>query len=189
MPLGENSRFAYQDNAKISKCKSFIITFSFLTEIESNEKFGPGKLYSPPPPPMGISETGKVQKVRGVEYNQSTIDVPGTPEGVRIPIKGTVDGAPRPVALNIRNSPLVFFLIEENPKDLEHPVYHEVWAVKAPRQALKNAKLVKGSEIEVIVYRHTIETPLIGGGRQVITRHNLTKILSVKKPSPKERKI
>lgn len=146
-------------------------------------------IYSPPPPPMGISENGIARKVRGVEYNQSTIDIEGTPEGVRVQMRGTVDGSPRPINSKIRNSPLMFFLIEENPHDQNNPVYHEVWAVKGPRQELQRAKLVKGTEIEAVLYRHTFETKLIGGGEEVITRHNLSKIISVKKPSPKGLKI
>ena len=146
-------------------------------------------IYSPPPPPLEIAVSARTQKVRGIEYTQSTIDVPGTPEGVRVQMKGTVDGAPRPVAPNNRNSPLMFFLIEENPKERDKPVYHEVWAVKSSRQDLKNAKLVKGSVIEAICYRHTFETDLIGGRKEVVTRHNLAKILSFERPSPKEQKI
>jgi hypothetical protein len=146
-------------------------------------------IYSPPPPPMGISASGKTRRVGDVEFTQSTIEIEGTPEGVRVQVKGIVDGSPRPVNAKVRNSPLMFFLIEENPKDLKHPVYHEVWAVKGPRQELQKAKLVKGTEIEAVLYRHTFETELIGGGKEVMTRHNLSKILYVKKPSPKEPKI
>jgi hypothetical protein len=146
-------------------------------------------IYSPPPPPMGISQRGKIRRVGGMELTQSTIDIEGTPEGVRVQMRGIVDGSPRPVNAKVRNSPLMFFLIEENPNDLKHPVYHEVWAVKGPRQELQKAKLVKGTEMEAVLYRHTFETPLIGGGKEVVTRHNLSKILSVKKPSPKEPKV
>ena len=124
-----------------------------------------------------------------MELTQSTIDIEGTPEGVRVQMRGIVDGSPRLVNSKIRNSPLMFFLIEENPKDQNIPVYHEVWAVKGPRQELQRAKLVKGTEIEAVLYRHTFETELIGGGKEVITRHNLSKIISVKKPSPKGQKI
>ena len=88
-----------------------------------------------------------------------------------------------------RNSPLMFFLIEENPKDRDKPVYHEVWAVKSSRQELQKAKLVKGSVIEAICYRHTFETELIGGRKEVVTRHNLAKILSFEKSSAKQQKI
>jgi len=136
---------------------------------------------------MAISENGITRRIKGVEYAQSTIDIEGTPEGVRVEISGTVDAAPRPVAPKDRNSPLMFFLIETNPKDPDRPVYHEVWAVSAQRRReLKSAKLVKGDEIKAVLHRHTYETDLIGGGKEVVTRHNLTKILFVsKKSSPK----
>lgn len=138
-------------------------------------------IYSPPPPPMGISENGQTRKVRGVEYSQSTIDIPGTAEGVRVEAKGTVDAAPRPVTPNIRNSPLMFFLIEPNPKDPQKPVYHEVWAVKAARAELQRAKLIKGSEIEAVLYRKVLDLTTIGGEKETVTRNYLAKLIYVSK--------
>ncbi len=137
-------------------------------------------IYSPPVS-MGISEDGVRRKIKGVEYSQSTIDIPGTVEGVRVQVKGTVDGAPRPVAQNIRNSPLMFFLIEPNPKDEKHPVYHEVWATKSARSELQRAKLIKGSEIEAVLYRKVLDVTTIGGGRETVTRNYLAKLIYVSK--------
>lgn len=143
-------------------------------------------IYSLPPAAMGMTESGKIRKVKGVEYNQSTIDVAGTPEGIRVQIKGTVDASPRLVVPTIRNSPLMFFLIEDNPKDPKNPVYHEVWADKAARQELQRAKLIRGSVIEAVLYRKVLDLTTIGGEKETITRNYLAKLIYVaKKPSPK----
>ena len=48
-------------------------------------------IYSPPPPPLEISVSEETRSVRGIAYTQSTIDIPGTAEGVRVHMKGTVD--------------------------------------------------------------------------------------------------
>lgn len=133
-------------------------------------------LYSPP---ASISIGGKTQHIRGQEFTQSTIEIEGTPEGVRVQIRGTVDAAPRLVNPKNQRSPLTFFLIEENPGDPEHPVYHEVWAINKPKQELKALKLVKGKVIEAILFRHTYETELVSGEKVTITRHNLVKVIYV----------
>jgi hypothetical protein len=137
-------------------------------------------VYSPPVS-MGISENGKTRTVRGIEYNQSTIDIPRTAEGIRVEIRGTVDAAPRPVVSNMRNSPLMFFLIEENPKEPQKPVYHEVWAVKAARGELQRAKLIKGSVIEAVLYRKVLDLTTIGGEKETVTRNYLARLIYVSK--------
>jgi hypothetical protein len=146
-------------------------------------------MYSPPPPPMGISENGMTRTKRGTLYMQSAIEIEGTAEGVRVQVMGTVDSAPRLVNSDFRNGPLMFFLFEEFPQNPDKPDPLEVWAVKTPnKQELRRAKLVKGTVIEVVLYKHTYEEVTIVGERITTTRYNLSKIISVKKP-PKELKI
>lgn len=135
-------------------------------------------LYSPPPPPARISENGIARNIKGQEYRQSMIEVEGTAEGVRVQVQGTVDAAPRLVDSKNQRSPLTFFLIEEDPKHPDNPVYHEVWAVNKPKAELKALKLVKGSAIEVILYRHTYEIELENHEKQIYIRHNLVKVIS-----------
>jgi hypothetical protein len=143
-------------------------------------------MYSPPPPPMEINESGITRMIRGTLYRQSAIEIEGTPEGVRVQVKGTVDSAPRLVNPDIRGGPLMFFLFEEFPLSPEKPDPLEVRAVKAPKkQELRRAKLVKGSIVEVVLYKHTYEETTIGGGSITTTRYHLDRILSTKKPSPK----
>jgi hypothetical protein len=147
-------------------------------------------MYSPPPPPIGINESGITRTIKGTLYHQSAIEIEGTPEGVRVQVRGTVDSAPRLVNSNIRGGPLMFFLFEEFPQNPEKPDPLEVRADKsASKQELRRAKLVKGSIVEVVLYKHTYEETTIGGERITTTRYNLSKIISIKKPSPKELKI
>jgi hypothetical protein len=143
-------------------------------------------IYSPPPSSMGISGSGVRRKVGAIQYEQSIIDIPGTPEGVRVEVRGTVDAMPRLVNPDIRTGPLMFFLYEEHPKDPGKPDPIEIWAVKTgTKQELRRAKLVKGSIVELILYKHTYNETTIGGENITSTRHHLGKILSVTKPSPK----
>jgi len=138
-------------------------------------------ILSPRPKEMKISENGATRKVKGVEYAQSTIDVEGTPEGVRVQIRGTVDAAPRLVVPTARSSPLMFYLIEDNPKDSEKPVYHEIWAVDRHKQDLQRAKLVKGTVIEGVFYRKVLDYTSIGGDKQVTPRNYLFLLIYVSK--------
>jgi hypothetical protein len=133
-------------------------------------------LYSPP---TQISIGGKTEHIKGQVFTQTTIDIEGSPEGVRVQIKGTVDAAPRLVNSKNQKSPMMFFLIEENPDDANNPVYHEVWAINKPKQELKSLRLTKGKVIEAILFRHTFETELVSGERMTITRHNLVKVIYV----------
>lgn len=134
-------------------------------------------LYTPPPPPVRFSENGIARSVGGIDYRQSTIDIEGTAEGVRVQIKGMVDAAPRLIEPKNPRSPLAFFLIEDDPKHPDMPVYHEVWAVNKPKQDVKAAKLTKGSVIDAVLYRHTFEVSLGSGEKKIVTRHNLVKII------------
>jgi hypothetical protein len=139
-----------------------------------------------PPVTMGISESGVTRRVKGTLYQQSAIEIAGTAEGVRVQVKGTVDSAPRLVNPDIRNGPLMFFLFEEYPVNPQKPDPLEVRADKiGSKQELRRAKLVKGSVVEVVLYKHTYQESTIGGERIEATRYNLSKIISVKKPAPK----
>ncbi len=135
-------------------------------------------LYSPPAS-MQILEDGLLRRSGGKEYAQSTIDIEGTPEGVKVRIRGTVDAAPRLVDSKNQRSPLMFFLIEDNPTQPDKPIFHEVWAINKPKAELKTLKLVKGVLIEAIFFRHTYEVELIGGEKETVIRHNLVKVIYV----------
>lgn len=134
-------------------------------------------LYSPPPPPMQMSQQGIARRIGGRDFIQSSIDVQGTPEGVRVQIKGMVDAAPRLLDPKNQRSPLTFYLIEDDPARPEKPVYHEVWANNRSKQELKALKLTKGSMIEAILFRHTFEAQLTSGEKMTIIRHNLVKVI------------
>jgi hypothetical protein len=138
-------------------------------------------VYSPPPKPMQISQSGVMRRSGGLSFTQSTIEIEGTPEGVRVQVRGTIDAAPRLVDPKSQRSPLMFFLIEENLADPDNPVYHEVWAINKPKQELKALKLTKGKLIEAILFRHTYEVELISGEKETLTRHNLVKVIYVEK--------
>src|SRR5579872_6091059 len=131
----------------------------------------------PPPKPMHLNENGMTENIRGKKYTQTTIDTEGSPEGVRVQIQGIVDAAPRLLDAKNQRSPLVFFLIEDNPKQPDKPVYHEVWAINRAKAELKALKLVKGSVIEAILYRHTYEVELASHEKMMVIRHNLVKVI------------
>jgi hypothetical protein len=136
-------------------------------------------LYSLPPAPMRLSDNGMTRSIKGQEYVQSTVDIEGTPEGVRVQIKGVVDAAPRLVDPKNQKSPLTFFLIEDDSAHPADPVYHEVWAINQAKQELKALKLVKGYVIEAILYRHTYEVEFSNRQKETVIRHNLVKVLYV----------
>ena len=128
---------------------------------------------------LSISQDGYTRKdVYGRSYTQSSLEIQGTPEGVRVTIFGVVGAVPKPVN-NKRGSPLQFFLVEYNPEKPDEPIRHEVWARNKARDEVQQLKLKKHDTIEAVLYRHTWETKLQGGGTQTHTRHNLGKILRV----------
>lgn len=127
-------------------------------------------VYTAPTPELLLKD------VYGRSYTQSSLEVAGTPEGVTI--YGVVDAAPKPINTK-RGSPWQFFLVEYNPKQPEEPLKHEVWATNTMRDEVKALKLKKDDCIEALLYRHTWEVELQGGGTQTHTRHNLTKIIKV----------
>jgi len=116
--------------------------------------------------------------VYGRSFTQSSMEVGGTPEGVRVTIFGVVDAAPKPVN-NKRGSPLQLFLVEYDPKKPDEPLRHEVWARNKLRDEVRALKLKKDDSIEAVLYRHTWDVELQGGGKQTHTRHNLAKIVKV----------
>ena len=130
-------------------------------------------LYSPPSSPI----SSRIQRVGEKEFTQPTIGIEGTPEGVKVQIRGSVDAAPRLIDSKNQRSPLAFFLIEDNPAG--KPVYHEVWAINKPKQDLKALKLVKGTLIEAILFRHTYEAELVSGEKITVIRHNLVKVIYI----------
>ena len=100
-------------------------------------------VYTAPKPEVLLreSQAGPLRKdIYGRSYTQSSLEVAGTPEGVRVAIYGVVDATPRPVN-NKRGSPLQFFLVEYNPEKPEEPIRHEVWAKNKVREELKALKL------------------------------------------------
>ncbi len=135
-------------------------------------------LYSPPAS-MTVSQNGMSRTIGGREYKQSTIDIEGTAEGVRVQIKGKVDAAPRLLDAKSQKSPLTFFLIEDNPRDPTKPIYHEVWASNKVKQEVKALKLVKDTVIEAIFFRHKIEIELQNREKVTVERHNLVKVIFV----------
>jgi hypothetical protein len=71
-------------------------------------------VYTAPQPEVRLqmSQDGYTRKdVYGRSYTQSSLEVEGTPEGVRVTIFGVVEAAPKPVNSK-RGSPLQFFLVE-----------------------------------------------------------------------------
>ena len=128
---------------------------------------------------LRASLDGETRKdVYGRSYTQSSMEVEGTPEGVRVTIYGVVDAAPKPVNSK-RGSPLQFFLVEYDPKKPQEPIKHEVWVRDKMREELKALKLKKDDCIEAVLYRHSWTVELQGGGKQTHTRHNLAKVLKV----------
>jgi hypothetical protein len=146
-------------------------------------------VYTAPKPEASLrmSQDGYTRKdVYGRSYTQSSLEVEGTPEGVRVVIYGVVEASPKPVTSK-RGSPLQFFLVEYNPQKPEEPLKHEVWVRNAMREEVKALKLKKDDCIEAVLYRHTWEVDLQGGGTQTHTRHNLTRIIKVEKKDDAKR--
>ena len=138
-------------------------------------------VYTAPKPEalLRVSQDGLTRKdVYGRSFIQSSMEVEGTPEGVRVTIFGVVDAAPKPVN-NKRGSPFQFFLVEYDPEKPNEPIRHEVWVRNTMREEVKALKLKKDDSIEAVLYRHTWDVELQGGGKQTHTRHNLTKIIKV----------
>jgi hypothetical protein len=138
-------------------------------------------VYTAPKPEvlLRVSQEGQTHKdVYGRSFTQSSMEVAGTAEGVRVMIYGVVEAAPKPVN-NKRGSPLQFFLVEYNPLRPDEPIRHEVWARNKVREELKELKLKKDDCIEAVLYRHTWDVELQGGGKQTHTRHNLSKIIKM----------
>ncbi len=125
--------------------------------------------------------------VFGKSYTQTSLEVTGTPEGVRVTIYGVVEAAPKPVNQK-KGAPLQFSLLEYDPKNTTEPIRHEVWARNKAREEVQKLKLKKGDSIIAVLFRHTWETDLQGGGKQTHTRHNLVTIPKVERIGDAKRK-
>src|SRR6266568_5856270 len=141
-----------------------------------------------PPSAFRLSQDGTPQTdIYGRSYTQTSLEIEGTPEGVRVRIYGTLEAAPKAVNAK-RGSPLQFFLLEYDPTQPQEPIRHDVWARRKPRDVLHSLKLKKGDSIEAVLYRHTWEVELQGGEKETHTRHNLASITKVERIGTAKRK-
>jgi hypothetical protein len=141
-----------------------------------------------PPSAFRLSQEGGTQTdIYGRSYTQTSIEIEGTPEGVRVMIYGTIEAAPKAVNTK-RGSPLQLFLLEYDPEKPQEPIRHDVWARSKARDDLQALKLKKGDSIEAVLYRHTWEVELQGGGKETHTRHNLSTITRVERIGNAKRK-
>jgi len=139
------------------------------------------------PATLRLSEDGLTRHDRfGRGYTQTSLEVEGTAEGVRVTIYGVLEAAPKAVNAK-RGSPLQFILMEYNPEKPNEPLKHEVWARNKPREELLSLKLKKDDSIEAVLYRHTWNVTLQGGETETHTRHNLAKILTVERKGSAKR--
>lgn len=140
------------------------------------------------PSEFRVSEHGTTHTdVFGRSYTQTSLDVPGTAEGVRVTIYGVVEAAPKPTNQR-RGAPVQFFLLEYNPEKPSEPIKHEVWATSKARETVLSLKLKKNDSIEAVLYRHTWDVQLQGGGTETHTRHNLATITRVERIGSAKRK-
>jgi hypothetical protein len=142
-------------------------------------------LYTAPQPPTSQQTkeviAGTVQRdSQGNEYLQTSFDIPGTVEGVRVRLRGVVAASPQ-ASGKARNSPLVFFLGEDDPDKAGEKVWHEVYARNKGREMVKQSRLKKGDVIEAVLYRHTWEVELGNGEKRTHMRHNLATITKVER--------
>jgi hypothetical protein len=141
-----------------------------------------------PPSAFRLSQDGGTQTdVYGRSYTQTSLEIEGTPEGVRVMIYGTLEAAPKAVNTK-RGSPLQFFLLEYDPEKPQEPIRHDLWARSKARDSLHGLKLKKGDSIEAVLYRHTWEVELQGGEKETHTRHNLASITKVERIGNAKRK-
>ncbi|HEY6285859.1 MAG TPA: hypothetical protein VIX20_09375 [Ktedonobacteraceae bacterium] len=141
-----------------------------------------------PPAEFRVAQVGGTHTdVYGISYTQTSLEVEGTAEGVRVMLYGTLEAAPKAVNTK-RSAPLQFFLLEYDPETPQEPIRHEVWARSKAREALQGLKLKKGDTIEAVLYRHTWEVELQGGETETHTRHNLATITKVERIGTAKRK-
>jgi hypothetical protein len=141
------------------------------------------------PTAFRLSEGGTSHTdIYGKSYTQTSLEVEGTPEGVRVMIYGTLAASPKPVNAK-RNAPLQFFLLEYDPQHPQEPIRHEVWARSTQREELLRLKLKKEDSIECVLYRHTWEVPLQSGETETHTRHNLATITKVERINARKAKL
>ena len=140
------------------------------------------------PSAFRLSQDGTSQTdIYGRSYTQTSLEIEGTPEGVRVMIYGTLEAAPKAVNAK-RGSPLQFFLLEYNPEKSKEPIRHDVWARNKARDSLQGLRLKKGDSVEAVLYRHTWDVELQGGEKETHTRHNLSTITRVERIGNAKRK-
>ncbi len=144
-------------------------------------------VYTPPSAFRFSQDGGTRTEVFGRSYTQTSLEIEGTPEGVRVMIYGTLETAPKAVTTK-RGSPLQFYLLEYDPEKPQEPIRHDVWARNKPRDSVHSLKLKKGDSIEAVLYRHTWEVELQGGEKETHTRHNLATITRVERIGNAKRK-
>jgi hypothetical protein len=139
----------------------------------------------PPPPPKPFIEGRSVLRhdKDGVPYQQSTLDIEGSPEGERVRVRGMVKDAPKQEGKG-KERPLVFFIEEVDEKN-GVAVEHEVHATRKARAELTRKKLTGGDVIEVVMFRHTITVPTVNGEELTHTRHHLATITKVERKNAK----
>jgi ribosomal protein L14 len=141
---------------------------------------------TPPPVPAQPMKEGRAvlrYDKDGQEYQQSTIDVAGTPEGTRVHVRGMVRAAPKPEGRG-KDRALVFFLEEED-KEKGEVVEHEVYATKKARADLQRRQLKRGDVVEAVMYRHTYAIDTQGGQELTHTRHYLVSVTKVEEKDAK----
>lgn len=146
-------------------------------------------VYTAPSPPLLFRESqiGPARSdVFGKSYTQTSLEVEGSPEGVRVVLYGTLEASPKPVNQK-RGSPLQFFLLEYDPQTPKTPIRHEIWARNKARDVLSTLKLKKDDSIEAVLYRHTFEVTLQSGEKELHQRHNLATIIKVERKSSAKR--
>jgi len=148
-------------------------------------------VYTAPQPPTSQQKeviAGTIQRdSQGNEYMQTSFDIPGTAEGVRVRLRGVVAASPQ-ASGKAKNSPLVFLLGEDDPDRAGEKVWHEVYARNKVREQVKQARLKKGDVVEAVLYRHRWEVELESGETRTHTRHNLATITKVERLEDAKRK-
>lgn len=141
----------------------------------------------PPPPPKPFIEGRSVLRFDkfGVPYQQSTLDIEGTPEGERVHARGMVKEEPKQEGRG-KDRPLMFIL-EEVDEEKGIVVDHEVYATKQARAELTRKKLKRGDIIEAVMFRHSITVPTVNGEELTHTRHHLVTVTKVERKDAKRK--
>lgn len=166
--------------------KSVVIRSQQSECIVNNEGYIVFTRVPPPLPPKELTTGRSVLRVdkEGHEFQQSTLDIEGTPEGVRVHARGMVYAAPKQEGKG-KDRALIFFLEEENQEKGE-VVKHEVWATSTKvKEHLKSKQLKRGDIIEAVMYRYIVTVPTMSGEEITLTRHRLATITKVERSNAK----